>query len=49
METLESKVQDQLIEVEKAYRAVIEAAVGTQAGNKPEDIADMVRSGDQHS
>ena len=47
MDTLELKVHDQLIEVEKTYRTVIEATMGTQAGRKPEEIAAMVRSGDQ--
>ena len=47
MDTLEWKVHDELEELEKTYRTVIEAAMGIQAGKKPEDIAAMVRSGDQ--
>ena len=43
MDTLECKVHDELEELEKTYRIVIEAALGTQAGKEPEEIAEMVR------
>lgn len=43
MYTLESLVTARLSGVEKAHRMIIEGMMGTQAGKKPEEIAETVR------
>ena len=43
MKALETQVERRLAGLEKAHRMVIEGVMGTQAGRKPEEIAEMVR------
>ena len=43
MHALEARVETHLAELEKAHRMVIEGAMGTLAGRKPVEIAEIVR------